>query len=606
MIERLFSLYNEELKFIREEVIEFGGRFNKVAERLRLAPDSIEDPHVNRLISSFALLTSKLRLKLADEFPEVCQSMLSALYPQYLAPIPSCAIAQFRMDSAGAALATGTAIPRGAQIETQEIDGQVCFYRTCFDVQVPPVQVARSEYTKPPFSFSIEPSWADRAEAAIRFDLSPYSNKLEWDKTQIPKLRLFLGGGNNCGNHLYEAFLRDSIGVGFFSDQFPRGIFQAREVIAPTGFDNDQGILDHDPRTQSAYRTLWEFFALPEKFRFIDISTESVWQKLAANNVSVVIYLGHYNSDLQKSMVSDAIQLGCTPVVNLFPQPAQAIQLTETQVENRVVPSYRTTLGMEVHTIESVTASRPGGDDELTFLPFFQPTHRLESKQNERYWHATRRRRFSDDGSGDRGTEVYLTLVDLNFRPHPEDDWILHVNTLCCNRDLVKQIGEQSQLQFGGGPVHVRFRTQSTPTLRPFEREEWVWRLISHLSLNHLSIASDSDGKLLREILTLYNCQEQKDVQKAISGILKVRYRRANAKLQGIDKGPGICRGLDIEMEIDEDKLESVGAYLMCSVLDRFFSTFASINSWTRLKVHGKSGKHVYSGVARSGSKILV
>ena len=95
MSERLYGFYQDELDFIREEVKSFGGRFSKVASRLRLAADSVEDPHVSRLIDSFALLTARLRLKIEDEFPEICQAMLQSLYPQYLAPVPSTAICQF-------------------------------------------------------------------------------------------------------------------------------------------------------------------------------------------------------------------------------------------------------------------------------------------------------------------------------------------------------------------------------------------------------------------------------------------------------------------------------------------------------------------------------
>jgi type VI secretion system protein ImpG len=617
MIDRLFSLYEEELGFIREEAVQFGGQFGKVAARLRLSPTTGEstDPHVTRLIDSFALLAARLRLKLDDEFPEICQSLIASLYPQYLSPVPSCAIVQYNLDRVGASLADGAKIPRFGQLETQEVFGDLCKYRTCFQVHVPPVVIKKSEYLKPPFTFKSEPTWSNRIEAAISIELSAASDKFEWDKSRLDSLQLFLGGSSNCGNRLYEAILRDALGIGLFSNRCPDGIFVGADQIAATGFETNQGILDQDARTHPAYRILWEFFALPEKFRFINVNLREVWSKLASDNLRIVIYLSKFQANLAKTMSHEAIQVGCCPVANLFPWSADPVNLNETQVEYRVVPSSRWAIGMEVHSIQSVTASRPETDSDIEFMPFFRPAHKLDNKDQGRYWHLSRRRRMQSEAATDRGTEVYLTLVDLNFRPHPSDKWTLHVNTLCCNRDLVNDLGVHTALTHSGPPVTLNFVTSPTPTIRPMDRRDrgdnaggsdWLWRLVSHLSLNHLSIAEDSSGELLREILSLYNCQDKEEIRKAINGVLKVRYKRGTAKVAGSNKGPGICRGIDIELEVDEELLESIGAYLFSAVLDRFFATYASINSWTRLKVIGRREQLIYQGPVRSGTKVIV
>ena len=607
MSERLYGFYQDELDFIREEVKSFGGRFSKVASRLRLAADSVEDPHVSRLIDSFALLTARLRLKIEDEFPEICQAMLQSLYPQYLAPVPSIAICQFELDEVGADLGQGFPIERGAQIETAEIEGQACLFRTCFDLQLYPFKVAKTEYFKPPFPFPTEPTWADKADSAIRLEIAPISNKIDWAKTDVKRLRFYLGGSSQCGNKLCEAILRDSMGVGLISDRNRDGVFLSRHVISQAGFDVSQGLLDHDPRTLAAYQTLWEYFAIPEKFRFIDIDFEGKWSQVAGSNLSIVFYFRRNQPVIQRHLTRDAIMLGCTPVVNLFEKEAEPIQLTENQVEYRVVPSYRTVTGMEVHTVNSVTASRPGGDDELTFLPFHRPSHQAVTADVDRYWHSSRRRRVSDETGGDRGTEVYLTVVDLHSRPCPADEWTLHVRTLCCNRDLVTQLGVLTPVRFGGGPVKAAFKSSPTPTRRPINHDDWVWRLISHLSLNHLSLASDSKGELLREVLGLYNSSDQEDVHKAIDSVRNVSYSRGTARLPDSGKGPGICRGIEITVELDEERFEGNGAFVFATVLDRFFSLFASINSFTRLVVRSKGESQVlYEGKARSGTKFLI
>jgi type VI secretion system protein ImpG len=116
---------------------------------------------------------------------------------------------------------------------------------------------------------------------------------------------------------------------------------------------------------------------------------------------------------------------------------------------------------------------------------------------------------------------------------------------------------------------------------------------------------------LLKEVLGLYNFQERDDIRKAIDSIQRIRYERSTARVVDpsldLGKGPGICRGLSITLEIDEEPLEGLGVYLFSWVLDHFFATFATINSFTRLRVLSRgTNQVVYNGPARSGSKILV
>src|SRR5262249_27528095 len=105
--EDLLPYYENELSFIRGLGKEFAATYSKIARRLALEPDKCEDPHVERLIESFALLAGRIHHKIDDEFPEVTESLLNVLYPHYLRPIPSMSIAQFKIDPDQAQLSTG-------------------------------------------------------------------------------------------------------------------------------------------------------------------------------------------------------------------------------------------------------------------------------------------------------------------------------------------------------------------------------------------------------------------------------------------------------------------------------------------------------------------
>src|SRR5262249_13444857 len=125
MTAALYDFYERELLFIRRMSQEFARQYPTVANRLLLEPDRSVDPHVERLIEAFALLTARIREKLDDEFPELTDGLLGILYPHYLAPIPSCAIVQFELDPANA-LPEGVHVPRLSRLHTQQIDGAAC------------------------------------------------------------------------------------------------------------------------------------------------------------------------------------------------------------------------------------------------------------------------------------------------------------------------------------------------------------------------------------------------------------------------------------------------------------------------------------------------
>ena len=95
MFDDLLPYYNSELRFMREMAKDFAAANPKIAGRLRVSQDAVEDPHVSRMIEAFAFLNARLRMKLDDEFPELTQSLLGLLYPHYLSPIPSMCVAEF-------------------------------------------------------------------------------------------------------------------------------------------------------------------------------------------------------------------------------------------------------------------------------------------------------------------------------------------------------------------------------------------------------------------------------------------------------------------------------------------------------------------------------
>src|SRR5712692_10006605 len=93
----LYPYYERELSFMRDMAAEFARNYPDAASRLDIERHRCEDPHVERLIEGFCLIAARIHHRLDAEFPEITQTFLNLIFPDYLRPVPSMSIAQFRM-----------------------------------------------------------------------------------------------------------------------------------------------------------------------------------------------------------------------------------------------------------------------------------------------------------------------------------------------------------------------------------------------------------------------------------------------------------------------------------------------------------------------------
>src|SRR5665213_591682 len=106
------AAFRDELNYLREAGQSFANQHPKLAERLELSREGSADPHVERLIESFAFLTSRIQRRLDSEFPEFTSALLGLLYPNLVNPIPPMTLARIVADPARGKLTSGYNIPR--------------------------------------------------------------------------------------------------------------------------------------------------------------------------------------------------------------------------------------------------------------------------------------------------------------------------------------------------------------------------------------------------------------------------------------------------------------------------------------------------------------
>jgi type VI secretion system protein ImpG len=588
MADELLSYYNRELAYLRKLGAEFADLHPKVASRLRMSGEAVEDPHVLRLLEGVAFLNARVRRKLDDEFPELTHALLGQLYPHYLAPVPSLAIVQF---TPAADLMDVRRLPAHSEIETEPVSDEVCVFRTTQDVDLQPVEITAAALTGRPL---LGPASPRGAVGVVRLSLQTLQRETPFSQVAPDSLRFFLRGPAAEALPLYELLL-NNVELVAVADGVndPEPVLLGPQAVQPVGFAPDQGLLPYRPGSPLGYRLLTEYFVFPEKFLFFDIAGLGAKGRTAnGRSLEIFLYLNHTVPELERSVQAGSFALGCTPVVNLFAHRAEPIPLTGTSVEYQIMPDARRGPALEVYSVDRVQATSPAGE-QVEFAPIFGLRHAGAAREEARFWHAARR----PGGADETSEEVFLSFVDLGGDPATPDQWVASVETTCSNRDL------PAKLPFGGGHPYLR-PVQSTPgvagvlcltaptdALRLANRKESMWRLVSHLSLNHLSLTDSATGaEGLREILRLYDFRDAPETRALIDSVSSIRAKRSTARAP--DRAMGaLCRGLDVTIDFDEQRA-SGGVFLLAAVLEHFVGLYASINAFTRLTatVKGRSG----------------
>lgn len=609
MTDELLGYYEKELAFIRQLGAEFAKEHPKIAGRLGISDETIEDPHVSRLIESFAYIAARIQYKLDDDFPELSDALIGVLFPHYQNPIPSMSIAQFVPDREQ--LQGAYRIPRGTQLGTEQYQGESCVFSTAYDTVLYPIEIASAQMLGLPLA-TPGAARARGARSVLRVSLKTFSAQTPFSELGLDGLRIYLKGQPQHVHPLFEMLLKDCVEVfAARGDGDVAPIALGRDCIKPVGFADNEELLPYPPASFEGYRVLTEHFVFPEKFMFIDIA--GLAARLPADlgeDLSFYIYFNSADVELEHNINAASFALGCTPVVNLFPHRADPIRLDPRHDEFEVTPDVRRPAGFEVYSIDKVTVSKANGD-VVEYAPFYQAAHGVSPQAL--YWFAARRSAKLGANQRDEGTHMFLSLVDLGLRPKLPEERVLNVDTTCTNRDQPAKLpygNDQPRMQcINEAPPCTAIRLLKKPTavVRPPLRNFARWRLISHLNLNVLSLTGGAKAtEALKGILQLYDFQGSGATRALIESVASVKCHPISAPLT-MDGRTMMCRGVEIEVEIDDSRLTGASAYLFALVLERFFAVYRSINSFTRLlvRVKGKEG-YLKKCPPRAGQKILM
>lgn len=621
---RLLDYYNRELQFVQEMGAEFAAAYPRIAARLGLEGLECADPYVERLLEGFAFLAARIQLKLDARHPDFTQHLLEMVYPHFLAPVPSCTVVEFAPDLKEGAQLAGLTIPRGAILRTPlgKGDRTACEFRTGHPVTLWPLTVVEAKYLSGTGALAVQGIPVDgRARASIRLRLKAAPG-VSIATLDLDSLTFFLKATAGLTQVLYEQVAADCLGFYARSVQ-PGAPVTARPAtsVRQVGFEDDEALLPVTRRGFQGYRLLQEYFAFPERFHFfaLDGLRDAVHQ-CAGDELEIHLALTRAQPVLENALDASHFRLFCAPAVNLFSRAADRIHVELFDTEHHLVADRNRPMDFEVFGVERLTAVGTDGESIGEIRPFYSADHHTDPGSPALYYTLQRRPRqlsARQQQFGPRsayvGNESFISVVDSAQRQLEGRIRQIDAQVLCTNRDLPVQLavgqGRTSFLIEGGIPLEaVRcIAGPSAPRVSPAFGDT-AWRLISHLSLNYLSLIEQggpASAQMLRDMLALYRDPNDAAAARQVEGVVGVGYRPLVRRMPV--HGPiTYGRGLEISLTLDDAPFEGAGIVVLASVLERFFARYVSLNSFTQTRLDSAARGTIKTWPVRAGKRQIV
>ncbi|WP_109440903.1 type VI secretion system baseplate subunit TssF [Acinetobacter haemolyticus] len=602
MIEQLLPYYEKELQEFGQQSREFAQKYPKIAQRLSLNQEQIDDPHIERLIQAFSLIAARIDKKLADSYDVFTHSLFEVMFPQYLRHFPACTVVSFEDTNKIKQLTEAHRIPPKTALRSRSFKGVQCEFNTTNEVRLLPLALTGLDFQTSP---STHMHLNQNATLSLKFEIF---NNAHWLIGE--KLPIYLDAISNFPLQVLDSIFKKETG---FAVRIGQRTMEIANPFAVMGFSEQESLLPVDQHTHHAYRLLMEYFCFPEKFNYLNLDLSVLKGMLREHEQSFEILI-HLKLNLNdQAIVRNYSELNIanfklftTPAINLFEKQAEPQKITHTQLQYPLITDAHHPELYQVYSVIEMNMVREKTNQEQSYLPvlpFFAMSHYQNDKVQFFY-------SLNYQSSATQAMQMGYSIVSKHLKPYEIKSDFISTKLLCSNGDLPHEALGQSNniLNLNDSSLARRALILKRPT-SPFEfdkNKNEQWRIISHLSLNTLALMKGDALSHVKELLALYNLPHSKENNLLIDALKTLSFSTAN-KLVNAKPFPMFVRGVKVELSVNSSIFRGHSLYIFSQLLSHIFNLKVQINSFVDLIVKDSSNQQeIYQCVQNVGGKMLL
>ncbi|WDZ52243.1 type VI secretion system baseplate subunit TssF [Acinetobacter vivianii] len=602
MIEQLLPYYEKQLQEFGQQSREFAQKYPKIAQRLSLNQEQIDDPHIERLIQAFSLIAARIDKKLEDSYDVFTHSLFEVMFPQYLRHFPACTVVSFEDINKLKQLTAAHIIPQKTALKSRSFKGVQCEFNTTNDVRLLPISLTQLEFQTSP---STHMHLNQNATLSLKFEI--FNDAQKWILDE--KLPIYLDAISNFPLQVLDSIFRKD--TGFALRVGPR-VVEISNPFEVMGFTEQESLLPIDQHTHHAYRLLMEYFCFPEKFNYLNLDLSRLKGLLnQQNQFEILIHLKLNLND--QAVVRNYSELNIanfklftTPAINLFEKQAEPQKISHTQLQYPLITDAHHPELYQVYSVIEMNMVREKTNQEQTHLPvlpFFAMSHYQNDKVQFFY-------SLNYVPAQNKTTQMGYSIVSKHLKPYEIKSDFISTRLLCSNGDLPHEALSQSNniLNLNDSSLARRALILKRPT-SPFhfdKNKNEQWRIISHLSLNTLALMKGDALSHVKELLALYNLPHSKENILLIDALKQLSFSTTN-KLVNSKPFPMFIRGVKAELAVNKSVFRGHSLYIFSQLLSHIFNLKVQINSFVDVVVKDSlNQQEIYQCVQNVGGKTLL
>ncbi|NBJ36720.1 type VI secretion system baseplate subunit TssF [Serratia fonticola] len=601
--ERFLALYNEELRYLREDGQRFAQMHPQVAQHLGLNIDGVLDPFVERLLEGTAFLSSRIQERLNNEYPEFALQMLGRLAPLWYTPTPSIATIAMTPDLTSPQWHSHVVLPKGSSVTLSDdsLSNRRVNFSTGRDLKIQPITIESADCsTSPPANLphTVANHLRDgQAYLALRLSTQGVASLSELD---LAPMNLTLAGDKVHANQIMTTLLNNTLRIVVWAKTEDRPLVAVldKQQLRQGGLHSDEALLPSTIGELPGSRLLREYFAAPSRFFSLELHglNSFLQQGERLHTFEILFILNQRPVHLIDRVNEQDFRLFATPIINLYKRRCSPVLINNEHIEYPLIVDQLNPRLYEIHHLLSVDGLLIDGNS-LRFSPL-HGNGNFENDDNVAGYSIRRRREFRETRILKESPlpldSLFISLSPGNTGLDIDRVKSLSIAAMVCERHLIPNQLQQPQCQLDialpVGPIEmVRFpsQPQGVPDL------DQAWQALQLMACNPLRYALPEVkdcSALLKSWLSLFCQSTDASQHKRISSLTHSSIRH-NFERHTVPGPVAWTRGVEATLDLSSHNHSDKGSFLFARLIHHALAEYCELGQTLRmhLKVDGET-----------------